>query len=452
MIEPEPLDASPDATATSWYGLAVLTLVTLFALVDRRIFVLLAEPIKHDLALSDLQLGLLQGLGLAIFAVIVTYPVGWLADRYDRRYILVCCIGVWCSAVMACGFAQGFGHLFITSAMVGAGEAGLVPIVYAIIPLLFRGPKRQLANSIYAVVGLLGAGLAIALCGYLIALVDMMRPFLPASFRAMESWRMAFIAAALPGPLLAALLLSVRLPKTKAIEVRSTTAEGPPAEIAILPFVRQNSLTVGSFFLGIGFAVMGFAGIATWLPIAAMRRFGATPIEVGNEFGAVTAIAAVIGLVFTSFVAPRLGRRFGVIMPVVVLAIAGFGGAAAILLVLGATDTRSLFVIYGLHAIFATAGSMLYPTTLQDMSPGPLRARMASLILVVTFSFGALGAALVGLASDLLPQQPESLMEAVVAVGVGGLVASGFCLLLCCRHYPATLTTVRAGNLAGGAS
>ncbi|MDR3511041.1 MAG: MFS transporter [Caulobacteraceae bacterium] len=448
MIDPPEPAAPRDATAASWHGLAVLTLITLFALVDRRVFVLLAEPIKHDLALSDLQLGLLQGIGLAMFAIVVTYPIGWLADRYDRRYILAGCISVWCLAVISCGFAHGFGQLFVTSAVVGAGEAGLTPIAFAIIPLLFYGPRRQLANSVYTIFTTLSVGLAIALCGYLIAFVDIVRPFLPGSLRHLESWRLSFMAAGLPGPIFAALLLSVRLPTERTVPVKSINPAPSVDDVSLYVFVRRNWLTVGSFFLGLGFAVMGFAAITTWLPIAAMRQFAATPIEVGNDFAAVIVITAIIGLVFTGFGAPILARRFGVVMPILVLTIATFGAAGAIVFILRATDTRWLFILYGLHAMFAAAGSMLYPTALQDISPSHLRARMASLNLVVTFSFSALGPALVGLASDLMPHHPGSIMMAIVAVGVSGLLVSGVLLLICCRHYPATLSAVRLGSRA----
>jgi MFS family permease len=80
----------------------------MFALVDRQILVLLAEPIRKHLALSDLQRGLLQGAGIAIFAALATYPLGWLADRFDTRLVLKGCIAAWSTAVAACGLAQTF--------------------------------------------------------------------------------------------------------------------------------------------------------------------------------------------------------------------------------------------------------------------------------------------------------------------------------------------------------
>jgi hypothetical protein len=56
------------ASASAWYGLAILVLVAFFAFVDRQIIILLTEPIRHDFALSDTQIGLLQGVGVALFA------------------------------------------------------------------------------------------------------------------------------------------------------------------------------------------------------------------------------------------------------------------------------------------------------------------------------------------------------------------------------------------------
>ncbi len=43
------------------YGLFILTLVYAFNFIDRQILVILQEPIKVEMGLSDAQLGLLSG-------------------------------------------------------------------------------------------------------------------------------------------------------------------------------------------------------------------------------------------------------------------------------------------------------------------------------------------------------------------------------------------------------
>jgi MFS family permease len=81
-------DSAESAPVSAWYALGVLTLVTLFAFIDRGVLVLQAEVIRKEFNLSDLQLGFLQGTGVAIFAALASYPLGWLADRFDRRVVL----------------------------------------------------------------------------------------------------------------------------------------------------------------------------------------------------------------------------------------------------------------------------------------------------------------------------------------------------------------------------
>ena len=74
-----------EPAAGAWYALGVLTVVLLFATVDRAVLILLAQPVKESLGLSDLQLGLVQGTGIAVFAALATFPLGWLADKIGRR-------------------------------------------------------------------------------------------------------------------------------------------------------------------------------------------------------------------------------------------------------------------------------------------------------------------------------------------------------------------------------
>src|SRR3546814_16406066 len=72
------------AAVWAWYGLGVLLMTTLFAFVVRQMLSLVAPALQTSLGFSDLQLGMLQGLGMAVFASVASYPMGWLADR-DRK-------------------------------------------------------------------------------------------------------------------------------------------------------------------------------------------------------------------------------------------------------------------------------------------------------------------------------------------------------------------------------
>src|SRR3546814_1111538 len=56
------------AAVWAWYGLGVLLMTTLFAFVVRQMLSLVAPALQTSLGYSDLQLGMLQGLGMAVFA------------------------------------------------------------------------------------------------------------------------------------------------------------------------------------------------------------------------------------------------------------------------------------------------------------------------------------------------------------------------------------------------
>jgi Major Facilitator Superfamily len=440
----EPL-AEHEASPSAWYTLAILTLVTFYIFLDRQVFVLLAEPIRKQLALSDFQLGLLQGVGLAVFAAIASYPIGWLADRRDRRRVLAGCTLIWCLAVIGCGLAETFPQLFLAGAIVGIGEAGMTPIVYAWIPELFRGNTRVLANSIFAIAGRLGIGLAIALVGYVIFLVDDMRDFLPAGLRELDTWRLTFFAIALPGPIFMVLVLALkRQQPISATPLADTDLAPSRTKPSITAHVGAHRSAFVTFYLGIGFAVFGLAAAGVWVPVVAIRQFGATPAEVGAALGPISIVASLIGLLFTIYgtrlARPLLGER----MPVLVIAFSCVTGALTLGLLMFATSTRTLFVLYGIHLVLVVSGNMLYPTALQEMAPASLRARMVALMSIVLLAFGATAPALVGLTSDWLAHFANGLLLATVSLGAIGLLAAGVLTLVCARSYAAAVRAAQA--------
>ena len=68
-----------------WFVLVILTVVYTFNFIDRQILVILQEPIKNELGLSDAQLGILTGFSFALIYVCAGIPIAWLADRSNRR-------------------------------------------------------------------------------------------------------------------------------------------------------------------------------------------------------------------------------------------------------------------------------------------------------------------------------------------------------------------------------
>ena len=71
---------SPEHAPRPRYTLALLTAMSALAFMDRQILSVLIEPVKAEFGLSDLQIGLVTGLGFALTFGILGVPLGRLAE------------------------------------------------------------------------------------------------------------------------------------------------------------------------------------------------------------------------------------------------------------------------------------------------------------------------------------------------------------------------------------
>ena len=133
----------------AWYVVIVLFLAYVVSFLDRQILSLLIEPIKEDLQLTDTMISLLQGFAFAIFYTIVGIPIGRLADRKNRKGIIMIGVSFWSLMTSLCGFAQNAIMLFLARMGVGVGEASLSPAAYSIISDYFPRGQRGKAASYY---------------------------------------------------------------------------------------------------------------------------------------------------------------------------------------------------------------------------------------------------------------------------------------------------------------
>ena len=96
----------PRASSYSWYVLGVLVLVYILNFIDRQILSILAVDIKHDLDLTDSQLGFLGGAAFAVFYALFGIPLGRLADNWSRVRLLSGGLALWSAMTALSGFAS----------------------------------------------------------------------------------------------------------------------------------------------------------------------------------------------------------------------------------------------------------------------------------------------------------------------------------------------------------
>ena len=419
--------------ASSWYALGVLLIVSTYSVMDRQIFILLNEPIRAELSLSDTQMGLLQGAGLALFSVITTYPISWLADRYDRRVVTAGCVATWSLAVVLCGLAPSFPWLLVGASVIGVGEAGLGPAALAMLPDLFPASKLQRANSILVIGIRLGASLGVLLAGYLVVLAGGLRAYMPAGLASLSDWRLALLTGALFMPVAVLLLLSMPR-RASGLSLQPKLPSASKSGQPLAPFLRRYPAPVFSVFVGIAFTASGFVCSTVWVPVAAQRYFGQSPEQGGQWLAAIGLTTALAGFALGTPAVRWLQARLGVRTPLAVLSLVLLASVPPAVGIGFAPDLRVLYGALALQMVMFMVATMVIPTMLQMMAPQHIRARLFALYAIFQSVAISLSPLAVGLVSDAFNATERSLLTAVMLVSVVSL-------LIACAIFWATVRT-----------
>lgn len=286
-----PLRTTTPVRAYSVYVIAVLLVVYTFNFVDRVVLGILVTPIKGELHLTDTELGLLGGTAFALFYTSLGVPIGWLADRMNRVWIMTAALSLWSAFTAFCGLAHGFGALFVGRLGVGVGEAGGVAPAYSLITDYFPPQLRARALGMYSMGIPLGSALGVYFGGYVATRFN---------------WRIAFLALGVLGLALAPLLIgTVREPPRGATDPQPVTGAPPsPREVA-RTLLRKPSFWLLSFGAACG-TIMGY-GLLFWLPAFFQRTFGLTLLEVSRLMGSLLLVGGVSGIALGGWLADRYG-------------------------------------------------------------------------------------------------------------------------------------------------
>jgi len=450
MSTVNPLNNAPSSNPVllgAWYGLATLILASICGNSVMQVMALLTEPLKQELSLSDTEIGALRGLGATLVVALASYPIGWLADRIDRRRIFAVCIFIWCAATAASGLARDYEMLFVFAMGISVGEAVLGPVTYSLIPDLFPPERRMLANSIFFVSQLLGYAVGLALGGLLIGAVEHSHAALPAALASLSTWRIVFMLVALPGIVLIPMMLAI--PLRESARAGSGTGTAAPGEHGgLLAYCRAHAQTLLSMFAGFGAIGAANFTVFGWIAVAIVRLFGATPAEVGVRLGQVFAVGSIVGVTAANLLAKRLARRDADTAPVRVAELGALTALAFSLLYLVATTPTQFYVIATFQIAASFGGLALSPTVNQGIAPARIRARMMALGGMFYIAFGALSPLVVGIISDALGPEPRNLLTAMMLVAVPGFVGGALLLRFGEGTLRRTMDSVKADDAA----
>ena len=274
------------------YVVAVLWVVMLLRFVDLQIVAVLLESIRREFEVSDTLLGLMTGSAFAIFYGTLGVPIAWLADRYNRRNIIVAAVGLWSAMTALCGLAGNFTSLFIARMGVGVGEAGGQPPAYSLVSDYVPPEKR---SSVFAI---LNSAVPFGVfCGFIIG----------GWVNQHYGWRAAFMVVGLPGVLIALLIwLTVREPPRGLSDNRTDVAPVPLGEsLSYLWRTRSYRHLV----LATTIFTLGAIGSGIWIPSFFVRVHGMANAEVAVWLAFIYGGGGVLGAMLGGYLADRLVAR-----------------------------------------------------------------------------------------------------------------------------------------------
>lgn len=418
-------NASWPAPRVAWYGVAVLLVAYTFAFIDRAILTLLVEPIQRDLGVNETGIAVLHGFAFAIFYTTLGLPIGWLADRKSRKWIIVAGITVWSLMTAICGLAKNFWQLFLARVGVGVGEAALSPAAYSIISDMFPAEKRSRALGAYTMGVYFGAGLAIIIGGAVVELVSNMPPISLPLIGEMNVWQITFIVVGLPGLIVALLCMTITEPVR-----RETSKNGEaPTLRETLEFVVARKGAFLGHFVGFGLMSIPFNVVLLWARPFLSRVYGLTPTEAAYGLGVTILVFASAGLYFGGWLADRWlaqGKRDAMHRTAMVAAVCSLPFLAILPFMPSATLA---YLVLAPVVFFAGMPWGPAAAAVQMITPNQMRAIMSGLYLFVLNLFGiAVGPVIAGAMTDYVFVDPAAVGYSLAMTAGGAAIISVFVL------------------------
>jgi MFS family permease len=411
-----------------WYVVGLLMTVSVLAYLDRLVMSLLIQPIKVDLDLSDTQAAILSAGAFAAFYILMGIPLGRMVDRNHRSRLLAACLSLWSIMCGACGFAQNFVTLFLARAGVGVGEAALNPAAISIISDYFKPSEVARPLSYFSLGVYAGGGLALLLGGQLIAWALTLPPIILIDSFELSGWRLVFIAAGLPGILVAPLLWCTVRERSDLDKGSNALPEAAPAD-RLWPYIRANGKTFG--IIGAGLVAFGFNvySVLTWYPAMMQRSFGWSPQDIAASYGWVYLIGGTGG----GLLAPVIlswGYRLGVKAAPVTLCAISCALMALSSITAPLMPTIQLCLLVSVITLFSwavTLGTSF--VVLTTATPNTLRGSMTGLYMVIMNGTGGiLGPLLVGWMTDSWLGS-EKLDLALALLALASMPLASICLM-----------------------
>ncbi len=275
-----------------WLVVGMLWFVALLNYLDRQMLATMKPFMEVDITelVTATNFGRLMAIFLWIYAFMSPLS-GIIADRLNRKWLIVISLFVWSAVTLSMGYAQNIDQLYILRAAMGVSEAFYVPAALSLIADYHQGKTRSLAIGFHTS----GIYLGQAFGGF------------GATIAAGTSWQFTFHSFGLVGMLYSLLLIAfLREKKTYTIDTtqkRALSQELGAMGKGLVMLFSNIAFWVILFY----FSAPSLPGWATknWLPTLFSESLNMGMEQAGPLSTMTLALASLVGVLVGGYISDR---------------------------------------------------------------------------------------------------------------------------------------------------
>jgi MFS family permease len=286
---------SPDRSY-KWLVVGMLWFVCFFNYADRQAIFSVFPLIKQQLALTDVQLGVVGAAFMWMYALFGPLA-GWLCDRLPRKSLVLGGLIAWSLITALTAACHTYAELVLCRALSGLGEAVYLPASMSLIGDYHGAGTRSRAMSLHqssVYIGTIAGGAISGLVGQF------------------YGWRWSFILFGACGLLFGFVVAKFLAEPVRGIAEQQAGIASLPAPAGLVqqletllihPIVRLLTLA----FVGANFVAVVFL---TWMPSFLYRKFHMSLSMAGLNGTLYLQLSSVVGVLCGGLLADVLARKF----------------------------------------------------------------------------------------------------------------------------------------------
>ena len=295
-----------------WLVVALLWVVALLNYMDRQMLSTMQVSMKADIhELNQAEaFGALMAVFLWVYGIVSPFA-GMVADKVDRKWLVVGSLFVWSGVTLAMGYATSFNQLYYLRGIMGISEALYIPSALSLLADWHEGKSRSLAIGIH----MTGIYMGQAVGGF------------GAVVAAMLSWKTAFHWFGIIGIVYALVLAVLLFEKPSHGKTEPESLQTAPQKASIFSGFGVILSNWVFWIILFFFAVPSLPGWATknWLPTLFAQNLG-IPMEEAGPISTITiAASSFLGLTIPALILLGFGHNLLAIVGAGLLFGVGYG-------------------------------------------------------------------------------------------------------------------------------